>query len=88
MAGRNKLSVGGITPGQYAELAGVTPTTVRAWIKNGAIPANKTPGSQYRIPHSFVKEQFPEWIGVSTSDEISVAAGTVLPTQRVARPTQ
>lgn len=45
---------------QVARIFKVSPRTVRGWIKDGKLKAEKTPGKQWRIPYSEITKKFGE----------------------------
>jgi excisionase family DNA binding protein len=49
------------TTGEAAKICGLSLTTIKRWIKKGALRIYKTPGGDIRIPHDQLKEFMREY---------------------------
>lgn len=64
-----------LTPGQVADLFGVTVTTVGEWAENGKLPCFKTPGGQRRFRRSDVYALLPDPVVCECADPDPDAVG-------------
>lgn len=76
-----------LRPSELARLWGLHPSTVNGWIREGRLPAIRTPGAQYRVreadARAYCKEQgLPVPRGVQHPGGAIVLLGAPSPTQR------
>ncbi len=70
--GKQKRRIRLFSANEFANICGVVNQTAISWINNGAIPATKTSGGQYRI-HPEVVKHFLETRGMRVPAEVEEA---------------
>ena len=48
------------TPPEAAKLLGISERTIRRWLKDGKIPANRRPSGHWLVPMRWIEDQMKE----------------------------